>query len=72
MFFMLELDEIMVIQADYRDLSKFLKNYEHKKDYKISNVFLFMNKIIYFPVVYFIYFSLCLGFIVSLIIGYCH
>ena len=72
MFFMLELDNLMVSQKDYKDLREFLDGYKHEKDYKISKFWLWFNRIVHFPFASLIVLSLSLAVPVSVVIGYCH
>ena len=72
MFFMLELDDLMVNEQDYKDLAKYLDTYKHKQDYQIPKGWLWFNKIVYYPFVVFVIVSLIAAVPVSFIIGYCH
>ena len=72
MFFMLELDDLLVGVQDYKQLARFLRKYKHKSDYEISTCFLWFNKLIYYPFAIFVILSLIGAIGVSFIIGWCH
>ena len=72
MFFMLELDDLLVNEQDYKDFRRYLQKYKHKKDYQISNCCLWVNKLIYYPFAIFVICSLIVAFGVSFVIAYCH